>query len=110
MLLPQNWDVTMLALAQSGALICGFLTLLALSPLAKPTWPATRDMFSLALATGMMVACVWPLRNMAPGVTTLLAQALTGGLAYCVVLLALNVGGLRNHIANMRDEWFRSKL
>jgi hypothetical protein len=94
-ILPQTWDVEMLALAQTGALICGFLTLLALSPLAKPIWPKTKDLIGLIIATGAMSGAVWPLRDMSPGITALLTQAAVGGFTYAVVLLALNIGNCR---------------
>ena len=94
-ILPQTWDVEMLALAQTGALICGFLTLLALSPLAKPIWPKTKDLIGLIIATGAMSGAVWPLRDMSPGITALLTQAAVGGFTYAVVLLTLNIGNCR---------------
>jgi len=94
-LLPPTWDVDMLALAQSIALVSGFFVLLILSPLAKPTWPKRRDMAGLALATAAMTICVWPLREINPGLVALGAQALIGGAIYAFMLVALDVGGLR---------------
>jgi len=96
--LPPTWDVDMLALAQSGALICGFLTLLALSPLAKPIWPQPRDMIGLVFATAAMTGFVWPLRDMTPGVSALLTQAALGGVTYALVLIAFDVVGLRQRL------------
>jgi O-antigen/teichoic acid export membrane protein len=93
--LPPTWDVDMLALAQSGALICGFLTLLALSPLAKPTWPRAQDVIALITATVAMTGFVWPLRDMTPGVTALITQAALGGCVYIFVLIAFDFVGLR---------------
>jgi len=98
-LLPPTWDVDMLALAQSVALACGFLTLLLLSPVARPTWPTGKDLFGLLAATMGMTACVWPLRDLTPGFGSLLAQSVTGGLSYTILILGFNVGGLRQHLA-----------
>ncbi len=102
MLLPPSWDVDMLALAQSGALMCGFLTLLALSPLAKPTWPKMQDLLGLLVATAAMTGSVWPLRDMAPGLSALMTQAALGGFIYLIVLLSFDVAGLRQNIKNWR--------
>ncbi|MEN9708353.1 MAG: hypothetical protein RIQ68_761 [Pseudomonadota bacterium] len=101
-LLPPTWDVDMLALAQSGALICGFLTLLALSPLAKPTWPKLRDLTGLVMATAGMTGAVWPLREMTPGLNTLIAQASLGGAAYLIILVIFDVADLRRYIGVRR--------
>ena len=101
-LLPPTWDVDILALAQSGALICGFLTLLALSPLAKPTWPKPRDLLGLIIATAAMTGSVWPLREMPPGLSALFIQAAVGGFIYIIILMAFDVLGLRKHITTVR--------
>ena len=98
--LPPTWDVDMLALAQSVALACGFLTLLLLSPLAKPTWPARKDMAGLVIALAGMMAAVWPLRDMEPGLGALCAQGLAGALSYAVLILGFDVGHLRKEIGS----------
>jgi len=107
--LPPTWDVDMLALAQSGALICGFVTLLALSPLAKPIWPQPQDMIGIMIATAAMTGFVWPLRNMTPGLTALVMQATLGGLVYALVLIAFDVVGLRQRIGLRFGLLFKSK-
>jgi O-antigen/teichoic acid export membrane protein len=108
-LLPPTWDVDMLALAQSGALICGCLTLLALAPLAKPTWPRPQDLLGLVMATAAMTGAVWPLRDMTPGLSALLTQATLGGLIYMMMLMTFDVAGLRKHIDMRRLIWLRTK-
>ena len=108
-LLPPTWDVDMLALAQSGALICGCLTLLALAPLAKPTWPRPQDLLGLVMATAAMTGAVWPLRDMTPGLSALLMQATLGGLIYMMMLMTFDVAGLRKHIDMRRLIWLRTK-
>jgi hypothetical protein len=52
-------------------------------------------MAGLALATAAMTICVWPLREINPGLVALGAQALIGGAIYAFMLVALDVGGLR---------------
>ena len=107
--LPPTWDVDMLALAQSGALICGFLTLLALSPLARPTWPKIRDLSGIVLATAAMTGAVWPLRDMAPGLSALASQAALGGIIYFIMLVSFDIAGLRQQLDMRRMFRLRSK-
>ena len=99
----------MLALAQSGALICGFLTLLALSPLARPTWPKIRDLSGIVLATAAMTGAVWPLRDMAPGLSALASQAALGGIIYFIMLVSFDIAGLRQQLDMRRMFRLRSK-
>ena len=94
-LLPRGADATFLAVAQTGALCIGLLVLLVLSPLARPQWPRVRDIAMAAVGTAAMVAATLPLRALAPGVTTLLMQALCGAVVYGIFVLALDVAGLR---------------
>jgi hypothetical protein len=93
---PHDWSLDRLALAQTGALIAGFLALLALSPLAKPHWPRLRDMLGILAATLAMIGTVTPLRAaMEPGVAALLTQTLAGAVVYGAVALAFDMAGLR---------------
>lgn len=96
--LPPTWDVPMLALAQSGALVAGSVLLLLLTPLARPTWPPFRDIAGLLIATLSMIAAVWPLREMEPGFSTLGIQALIGGVIYLACVFILDIAQIRSRI------------
>jgi hypothetical protein len=90
------WSVDALALAQSSAMICGCLALVAMSRLARPQWPRARDTIGTIVATLAMIALVTPLRSaMQPGVAALLTQALCGMAVYGALVLALDIAGLR---------------
>ena len=99
-MLPPTWDVDMLALAQSGALVAGSIILFLLTPLVQPTWPKARDIFGLFAATGVMILTVWPLRGMEPGLVTLLLEALVGAVAYGATVFAFNVAHIRTRITS----------
>lgn len=93
---PRDWSLDRLALAQTGALVAGFVTLVALLPLAKPHWPRLRDMIGILTATLAMIGAVAPLRAaMEPGVTALLTQTLAGAAVYGALALAFDMAGLR---------------
>ena len=97
-LLPPTWDVEMLALAQSGALVAGAIFLLLLTPFVKPTWPPIRDILGLVVATLAMIAAVWPLRELEPGLTTLGLQALIGGVIYVACVFIFDIAHIRARI------------
>jgi O-antigen/teichoic acid export membrane protein len=90
------WTVDALAVAQSGAMICGCLALVAMSRLARPQWPRARDAIGIIVATLAMIALVTPLRSaMQPGLAALLTQTLCGMAVYGALVLALDIAGLR---------------
>ena len=93
--LPQTWDVEMLARAQSGALVAGLVVLVAFSPLARPTWPRSRDMMGVLVATAAMVAGTWPLRDMEPGAWTLCVQTGLGAIIYGGLFIAFDIAHIR---------------
>jgi O-antigen/teichoic acid export membrane protein len=96
---PRVWSLDMLALAQTGALVAGFVALVALSPMARPQWPRLRDVSGILVATLAMIAAVSPLRAMEPGIGALLAQSLCGALVYGALVLAFDIAGLRGAVA-----------
>lgn len=97
---PRVWSLDTLALAQTGALVAGFVALVALSPMARPQWPRLRDMTGIVVATLAMIAAVYPLRTMEPGIGALLTQALCGSLVYGALVLAFDIAGLRGAVAD----------
>ncbi|MDB5641881.1 MAG: Membrane protein involved in the export of O-antigen and teichoic acid [Hyphomicrobiales bacterium] len=101
---PRDWSLDRLALAQTGALIAGFLALLALSPLAKPHWPRWRDTIGILAATLAMIGAVAPLRAMTPGVGALLTQALAGALVYGAIALAFDIAGVRGALLSRQKK------
>ncbi len=104
---PRDWSLDRLALAQTGALIAGFVALVALSPLAKPHWPRLRDVLGILAATLAMIGSVAPLRaEMVPGVAALLTQTLAGAAVYGAVALAFDMAGLR---AALLARWSRHR-
>ena len=96
---PRVWSLDTLALAQTGALVAGFVTLCMLTPRARPKWPRLRDIVGIVVATLAMIAAVYPLRAMEPGTSALLTQALCGALVYGALVLAFDIAGLRGALA-----------
>ncbi len=96
--LPPTFDVDMLAIAQTGALLAGSIILLLLTPLARPTWPKMRDLIGLLVATGVMILTVWPLRGMEPGLITLLLETMVGAVAYGACVFTFNIAHVRTRI------------
>ena len=102
---PRDWSLDRLALAQTGALIAGFLALLALSPLAKTQWPRLRDMIGIMAATLAMIGPVAFLRAaMEPGVAALVTQTLAGATIYGALALAFDMAGLRTGLRLWRGQ------
>ncbi len=96
---PRVWSLDTLALAQTGALVAGFVALVALSPMARPQWPRLRDIIGIIVSTLAMIAAVYPLRAMEPGIEALLVQAVCGALVYGALVLAFDIAGLRVAVA-----------
>ncbi len=93
--LPWGTDASSLALAQCGAYLAALAATLYFAARAKPIWPRPGDVAFAVVATGGMVAVLWPLREMTPGVLTLLLQVSLGVVVYGVLTLIFDTAGLR---------------
>ena len=93
--LPWGRDASSLALAQCGAYLAALVATLFFAARAKPIWPRPRDVAFAVVATGGMVAVLSPLREMTPGILTLLLQVSLGVVAYGVLTLIFDTAGLR---------------
>jgi O-antigen/teichoic acid export membrane protein len=93
--LPWGRDASSLALAQCGAYLAALVATLFFAARAKPIWPRLRDVVFAIVATGGMVAVLWPLREMTPGISTLLIQMSLGVLVYGVLTFIFDTAGLR---------------
>ncbi len=91
--LPRN--ATSLAIAQSGSLLCGLAALMVFAGLSGARWPRGRDPALAAIAAGVMVAALAPLRRHDPGVVTLLTQAAAGVAIYGGFIALFDIAGLR---------------
>ncbi len=92
---PRGEDATGFALAQSVASAAGFVSVAALAVWLAPTRPSFRDLFGVVGACAAMTLAVWPLRSLAPGIVTLVAQGAAGAAVYGGVLWALDICGVR---------------
>ncbi len=95
LVLPFGADPSNLALAQCGAYIAALAATLVFALRAEPIWPRLSDLFAASVATGMMAAALWPLRDMTPGFFTLLFQIVVGAGVYGALTLAFDIVGLR---------------
>ena len=93
--LPWGKDASSLALAQCGAYLAALVATLFFAARAKPIWPRARDVAFAVVATGGMVAVLSPLREMTPGISTLLLQVSLGVVVYGVLTLIFDTAGLR---------------
>ena len=93
--LPWGKDASSLALAQCGAYLAALVATLYFAARAKPVWPRPRDVAFAVIATGGMVGVLSPLREMTPGVLTLLFQVSLGVVVYGVLTLIFDTAGLR---------------
>ena len=91
--LPQA--ASSLAMAQSGAMISGLLTLILASIFARARFPSARDVLVVVFATGAMLLTLLPWRAATPGVLTLAGQATVGVLIYASFIAVFDVAGLR---------------
>ena len=94
-LLPVGDDASIYALAQSASSFTGFVVVAVLAAIYAPARLSMRDIAGAALAAAAMALAGLPLRAMAPGVVTLAAQIILGGLVYGAAALALDLCGLR---------------
>ena len=58
-------------------------------------WPDARDAAVTLVATLTMVGLLAPLRDMPPGIVTLMLQIAAGGLAYGLFAFTFDLAGLR---------------
>ena len=93
--LPWGTDASSLALAQCGAYLAALVATLFFAARAKPIWPRPGDVAFAVVATGGMVAVLSPLREMTPGILTLLLQVSLGVVVYGVLTLIFDTAGLR---------------
>jgi O-antigen/teichoic acid export membrane protein len=100
--LSQRLDTALLALAQSGATLVGLATTIAFLAATAPARVNIRDIAGALAGTAIMLLMVAPMRGMAPGVLTLLAQAFAGAIVYAGVALALDVCQLRGLVIAWR--------
>jgi ABC-type uncharacterized transport system permease subunit len=94
--LPWGKDASSLALAQCGAYIAALVATLFFATRAKPIWPRLSELISAVAATLGMVAVLLPLREMTPGVLTLLSQVSLGVVVYGALTLIFDTAGLRS--------------
>ena len=92
-LLPPGPDS--IALAQTGAMVCGLLALIVFALAAPARWPGARDLLPPLLGAGLMTAALAPLRGWEPGATLLTLQILAGAALYGGILAAFDACGLR---------------
>ena len=84
-----------IALAQTGAMVCSLVALLLFALATPAKWPGARDLLAPLLGAGVMAAALAPLRDWAPGATTLLLQMSAGAAIYAAILWASDACGLR---------------
>lgn len=96
--LPASRDATTFAIAQSISSAVGFVTTIGFLLTLEPIWPRARDVVGVVAATAVMVFAVLPLRGMAPGLLTLLEQAIVGACVYGLVAGLLDVASLRGFL------------
>jgi O-antigen/teichoic acid export membrane protein len=100
-LLPRN-DAISLALAQSGALLAGLATGVALAALTRPKWPTARNIASVLLATAVMALAVAPLRSRPPGLLTLIMQTALGVGVYAILAYLFDLAQIRARLLKLR--------
>jgi O-antigen/teichoic acid export membrane protein len=93
---PKTGDAARFAIAQTGAFASAMVVLIVFAVMSGARWPRARDFLLAALATGLMIAAVYPLRSLTPGVTTCLLQVLVGGAVFGGCALAFNIANLRS--------------
>jgi O-antigen/teichoic acid export membrane protein len=103
--LPWGADASNLAIAQCGAYIAALVVTLVFAAREKPFWPRWRDIATTATATAGMAFVLQPLRDLAPGVSTLTLQICLGVAIYGALTLIFNTAGLRGEVL----AWWRRR-
>jgi peptidoglycan biosynthesis protein MviN/MurJ (putative lipid II flippase) len=98
--LPWGEDASNLAIAQGGAYVAALVATVYFALRTQPVWPSFWDMFAALVATGAMSLALTPLREMTPGVLTLIAQILVGASIYGLLTVAFDIAGLGDLAAN----------
>ena len=98
-----------IALAQSGAMIFGLLTLTGTAYLTGAQFPPMRDLFGSLAGAAAMVAALWPLRSIEPGALLLAAQVVLGIAIYGAFVAMFDIAGLRGAALGF-VETLRSKV
>lgn len=93
--LPQSGQAWSFAVAQSGAYIVAFLTLIFVASFSRPKWPSAREILKAILATAAMAAALLPLREHEPGLQTLAMQVAAGTVIYSFLVAAFDIASLR---------------
>jgi len=93
--LPWGKDASNLALAQCGAYVAALVATLIFAARENPFWPRLRDIAATIAATLGMALALAPLRDLEPGIATLLLQIGLGGAIYGGLTLAFDTAGLR---------------
>jgi O-antigen/teichoic acid export membrane protein len=94
-LLPRGGDASSLAIAQAAAFAVALAVLALFATLSGARWPRARDVGLTIAGVALMTLALLPLRAMPPGVITLLAQCLGGGLIFGTVVAVFDIAGLR---------------
>ena len=105
MALPWQKDASSLALAQCGAYLAALAATLFFAARAKPLWPRPRDLVFAVLATLGMFGALMPLRDMSPGISTLLLQVSLGVVVYGALTLVFDTAGLRGQFLVWLKPW-----
>ena len=104
--LPWGVDASNLAIAQTGGWLAALAVTIACALRVDPVWPSFRDFALAALGTAMMYLLLSRLRNLAPGVVTLLSQIGAGVLVYGSFVALFDIAGLRRPVV----EWLGRAL
>jgi O-antigen/teichoic acid export membrane protein len=94
-LLPRGADASSLAIAQCGSYVTALVALALFAARTSPQWPSLRDILAALAATSAMILALRPLRDLPPGVVTLVLQIGVGAFVYCGAILAFDAAGLR---------------
>ena len=110
LVLRQDDGASSLAIAQTGAMLAALIVLIGFASLTWQQWPRPRDLAVAVFANALMGAIVLPMRSQEPGLATLFEQIATGVIIYAVVVLGLDVAGLRGIVlARLRITFARTK-
>jgi len=110
LVLHQDDGASSLAIAQTGAMLAALIVLIGFASLTWQQWPRPRDLAVAVFANALMGAIVLPMRSQEPGLATLFEQIATGIIIYTIVVLGLDVAGLRGIVlARLRLTFARMK-
>jgi hypothetical protein len=91
-------------------MLAALIVLIGFASLTWQHWPRPRDLAVAVFANALMGVIVLPMRSQEPGLATLFEQIATGVIIYAVVVLGLDVAGLRGIVlARLRLTFTRTK-